>query len=63
MNTLDQRTEHKTFARPDEIREFPNGKAEILEVGGAQIGRFVFQPGWRWSTSTPATAARSTRRS
>lgn len=56
MNTLDQKTEHKTFAKPDEIREFPNGKAEILEMGGAQIGRFVFQPGWRWSTDVKPVA-------
>ena len=42
-------TEHKSFARPDETREFPHGKAEILKVGGAEIGRLVLQPGWRWS--------------
>jgi hypothetical protein len=50
MQSLEQRTEHKTFAKPDEVREFPNGKAEILAVGGAEVGRLVFQPGWRWST-------------
>jgi hypothetical protein len=49
MQSLEQRTEHKTFAKPDEVREFPNGKAEILAVGGAEVGRLVFQPGWRWS--------------
>lgn len=42
-------TEHKSFARPDAVREFPHGKAEILKVGGAEIGRLTFQPGWRWS--------------
>src|SRR5437868_13126819 len=42
-------SEHKSFGKPDEIREFPNGKAEILNVGGGQVGRLVFQPGWRWS--------------
>jgi hypothetical protein len=47
-NTM-QKTEHKTFVRPEEIREFPNGRAEILRVGGAEIGRLVFEPGWRWS--------------
>jgi len=43
------KTEHRTFNKPDEVREFPNGKAEILKVGGADIGRLVLQPGWRWS--------------
>ena len=27
------------------MREFPNGRAEILNVGGGEVGRFVFQPG------------------
>lgn len=44
-----QRTEHKTFGSPDETRTFPNGRAEILNVSGAAIGRLVLQPGWRWS--------------
>jgi hypothetical protein len=34
-----QETEHKTFDRPDETREFPHGKAEILSVSGAEISR------------------------
>ena len=42
-------TEHKTFGKPDELREFPRGRAEIVSVGGAEIGRLVFEPGWRWS--------------
>ena len=42
-------TEHKSFQNPDELREFPGGRAEILSVGGGEVGRLVFQPGWRWS--------------
>jgi quercetin dioxygenase-like cupin family protein len=42
-------TEHKTFTQPDETREFPQGRAEILKIGGGEVGRLVFQPGWRWS--------------
>lgn len=49
MQTLEQITEHKSFVRPDEVREFPNGKAEIIKIGGAEIGRYEFYPGWRWS--------------
>jgi hypothetical protein len=45
-----QRTEHKMFATPDEVREFPNGKAEILAVSGVEVGRLTLRPGWRWST-------------
>jgi hypothetical protein len=42
-------TEHKTFAKPDEVREFPHGRLEILKVGNGEVGRLVLQPGWRWS--------------
>jgi hypothetical protein len=44
-------TELKDFAKPDEVREFPKGKVEIVKIGGAVIGRAIFEPGWRWSTS------------
>ena len=32
-----QSTEHTTFATPDEVREFPNGRAEIVRVGEAPV--------------------------
>jgi hypothetical protein len=38
-------TEHKSFGSPDETREFPNGRAEILNIGGGEVGRLVFEPG------------------
>jgi quercetin dioxygenase-like cupin family protein len=44
-----QTTEHRDFAQADEVRTFPLGHADILTVGGSDIGRLVFQPGWRWS--------------
>jgi hypothetical protein len=44
-----QPMEHGSFASPDEVREFPNGRAEIVKIGGSEIGRLVFEPGWRWS--------------
>lgn len=43
--------ERKNFAAPDEVREFPQGRLELVTVGGAAVGRFIGQPGWRWSTS------------
>lgn len=43
--------ELKSFDRPDEVREFPKGRLELIKVGGATIGRAVFEPGWRWATS------------
>ena len=49
-------TEHKRFEQPDETREFPNGRAEILTIGGGEVGRMVFEPGWRWSNDVQPIA-------
>lgn len=39
-------------AKPDETREFPKGRLELIKIGGATIGRAIFEPGcWRWATS------------
>src|SRR6476620_12029616 len=51
-----QVTEHRDFADADEVRTFDNGHAEILKVGGAEIGRLVLSPGWRWSTDVKPLA-------
>ena len=45
---VQQRTEQKSFDNPDEVREFPNGRAEILKIGDGEVGRYTFQPGWHW---------------
>jgi hypothetical protein len=46
-----EKAEMKSFGKPDEVREFPKGRLELIKVGGATIGRAIFEPGWRWSTS------------
>jgi hypothetical protein len=51
-----KKAELKNFGKPDEIREFPKGRLELIKVGGATIGRAIFQPGWRWSTSVQPIA-------
>ena len=51
-----EKAELKSFGKPDEVREFPKGKVEIIKIGGAAIGRATFQPGWRWSTSVQPLA-------
>lgn len=46
-----EKAEIKNFMKPDEVREFPKGKVELIKIGGATVGKATFQPGWRWSTS------------
>ena len=47
--TLSSETILKRFEAPDELREFPKGKFEIVHLGGMTIGRATYQPGWKWS--------------
>ncbi len=46
-----EKAQLKSFGKPDEIREFPKGRLELIKIGVATIGRAIFEPGWRWSTS------------
>ncbi len=48
--------EAKSFGAPDEVRTFDKGRVELVKIGGATIGRGVFEPGWRWSTSVKPLA-------
>lgn len=51
-----QSTEHRSFAQPDEVRTFPHGHAEIVKIGDTDVGRFVLEPGWRWSNDVKPIA-------
>jgi hypothetical protein len=46
----------KHFDQPEEVREFPLGKIELITIGNATIGRATFQPGWKWSESVQPLA-------
>lgn len=37
------------FDSPDEVREFPHGRLEIVHLPDATFGRATYQPGWKWS--------------
>ncbi len=50
------KAEVKKFGKPDEIREFPKGRVELVKVGGSTVGRATLEPGWRWSTSVQPIA-------
>ncbi len=49
----------KRFERPDEVREFPKGKFEIVSIGGMTIGRATYEPGWIWSEHVGAALGKS----
>lgn len=37
------------FSAPDEVRRPPRTTVEVVRLGGGEIGRYTFEPGWRWS--------------
>jgi quercetin dioxygenase-like cupin family protein len=39
----------RRFEKPDEVREMPLGRFELVRLGGMTLGRATYQPGWRWS--------------
>jgi hypothetical protein len=51
-----KKAEVKNFGKPDEVRKFPYGHLELVTIGGATVGRAVFEPGWKWSTSVQPIA-------
>jgi hypothetical protein len=50
------KAELRGFGKPDEVREFPKGRLELVKIGGATVGRAILEPGWRWSTSVKPLA-------
>lgn len=37
------------IGEPDEVREFVRGRLEVYRVGSLELGRAIYQPGWRWT--------------
>jgi hypothetical protein len=54
---------HKFFGKPDEVREFPKGKAELINIGGGVVGKLTLEPGWKWSEHVKLRALLRRRRS
>jgi hypothetical protein len=42
--------EAKNFDTPDDVRTFDKGRLELVNIGGAMVGKATFLPGWKWST-------------
>jgi hypothetical protein len=39
----------RDFDSPDETRTPDKTKVDIVRMGDTTVGRFAFEPGWRWS--------------
>lgn len=49
------RLQCKSFTLPDEVRAFPRGRVEVIQLDEIAIGRFVLRPGWSWSEDVAPT--------
>jgi hypothetical protein len=45
-----------TFDKPDEVRNFGHGNLALLQTADGEIGKSVFEPGWRWSNDVKPIA-------
>jgi hypothetical protein len=43
--------EKKSLEMPEEVRNFPFGKVELVTIGDLTFGKGTFHPGWKWSES------------
>ena len=46
----------KSITSPDEVRDMPNARLELVKVDDVLFGRLTTQPGWRWSESVKPIA-------
>jgi hypothetical protein len=54
------RPQAKSLRSPDQVRRFPNGRIANVSHGETTVGRFILEPGWRWSRDVgPIAGTRS----
>jgi quercetin dioxygenase-like cupin family protein len=41
--------ESNDFSAPDEVRRPEHTTIEVVKIGDGEIGRYTFEPGWRWA--------------
>jgi mannose-6-phosphate isomerase-like protein (cupin superfamily) len=55
MAEMVEKSEVKNFQKPDEVREYPKGRLELVRIGGTIVGRARLEPGWQWTESLQPT--------
>ena len=56
MTTTYTAAAKRSLDDPEETMAFPNGRVNIVTVGGIPFDRAVFQPGWKWSNDVKPLA-------
>jgi class 3 adenylate cyclase len=50
------RLQRARFSETTDVRRFPHGRVEVVELDDRAIGRMVYEPGWRWSVDVKPIA-------
>src|SRR3990170_2419154 len=50
------RLQRKRFEKPEEVRDVPKARLDVVELDDVVVGRMEMQPGWRWSVDVSAIA-------
>ena len=50
------RLQRKRFSEPVDVRRFPHGRVDIIELDDTVVGRMSYEPGWRWSVDVKPIA-------
>ena len=50
------RLQRRRFSEPSDVRTFPHGRVEVVELDDTVVGRMVYEPGWRWSVDVKPIA-------
>ena len=50
------RLQRKRFNEPVEVRRFPNGRVDVIELDDIVVGKMTYEPGWRWSVDVKPIA-------
>jgi class 3 adenylate cyclase len=50
------RLQRRRFSEPADVRRFPHGRVDVVELDDIVVGRMTYEPGWRWSQDVKPVA-------
>ncbi|MFN2484805.1 MAG: adenylate/guanylate cyclase domain-containing protein [Candidatus Limnocylindria bacterium] len=50
------RLQRRRFSEATDVRVFPHGQVEVVELDDVVVGRMTYEPGWRWSVDVKPIA-------
>lgn len=54
------RLQRRRFTEPADVRTFPHGRIDVVELDDTVVGRMTYEPGWRWSVDVKPIAGTDT---